>query len=73
MKSFKKDIIATLLLKLSLLFLLWFICFKPIEKNKTTPLTHFLGPVLTEKGASITKNKAINNFQTKEVNYVART
>tara|TARA_Y100000588_G_scaffold375309_1_gene451486 strand:- start:708 stop:902 length:195 start_codon:yes stop_codon:yes gene_type:complete len=61
MKTYRKDIIATLTMKLSLLFLLWFVCFKPIEKTKIPTVEHFLGVVSTNYNNSVENHNLNTN------------
>jgi hypothetical protein len=54
MASFKRDISITLVVKLSLLFLLWFLFIKPLERKKVEPVGWMLSAKHT-RTASVDK------------------
>ena len=39
-----RDITITLIIKFSLLFLLWYLCFNGVQKSTVTPAEWLLGP-----------------------------
>ena len=65
----KRDILLTLSLKFSLLFLLWFFCIKPIERHPIDTQSHFMSTqTIIQEGPPVAKNESIT-----EVDYDSRT
>ncbi len=49
MKSLSRDVVLTLIIKLSLLFILWFVCFKGVEKPSKNAQQWLLGGAVTSE------------------------
>lgn len=49
MKPLTRDILITLSIKFSLLFLLWFLCFKNVEKSRQSNEQWLLGTIQKEE------------------------
>lgn len=54
MKSLSRDVVLTLIVKLSLLFLLWYVCINGVEKPSLTAKQWIMGHQLTTTGNPLT-------------------
>ena len=57
MRSLARDIKFTLFIKFSLLFILWLVCFKGVEKPSMNPQQWLLGPNLHANQAPSTHGR----------------
>ncbi len=74
----KHDILLTLSLKFSLLFLLWFFCIKPIERHPIDTQSHFMSTqTLTQEENPVAKLGEVTPLEKHEsiieVDYDSRT